>query len=177
VPAPERTTLDAIVSAGRHILESDGLDGLTMQAVAGRVGVKAPSLYKRVRDREALIGLVATAVADELGARLESAAPTVPAMARAFRSFAHDQPEGFRLVMSTSADPAALERASAPVLIVARELAGEPHALDAARLVTAWAVGFLTMELAGAFQLGGDLDAAFDYGVRNLERALQPKDA
>jgi hypothetical protein len=135
--------------------------------------VKAPSLYKRVRDRDALVRLVATAVAEDLGARLAAAEPTIPGLARAFRTFAHDRPEGFRLVISTSADPAALGRASAPVLGITRDLAGVSDGLAAARLVTAWAVGFLTMELAGAFQLGGDLDAAFDYGVRSLESAIR----
>ena len=42
---------------------------------------------------------------------------------------------------------------------------GADHALDAARLLTAWATGFVTMELAGAFRLGGDLDDAYDYGI------------
>ncbi|MDF2575814.1 MAG: TetR family transcriptional regulator, partial [Agromyces sp.] len=47
MPTPERTTLAEIVRAGRDQLESGGPDGLTMQAVALRVGVRAPSLYKR----------------------------------------------------------------------------------------------------------------------------------
>ena len=41
-----------------------------MQAIAERVGVRAPSLYKRVRDRDALLRLIAEATIDELGDRL-----------------------------------------------------------------------------------------------------------
>ena len=37
----------------------------------------------------------------------------------------------------------------------------------------AWANGFLNMELAGAFRLGGDVDQAFDFGVESLTRAIQ----
>ncbi len=59
-----------------------------------------------------------------------------------------------------------------PVLRAAAEVAGPEHALEAARTFTAWAHGFITMELAGAFNLGGDVDAAFDYGVERLSRAL-----
>ena len=54
MPTPERTSYAEIVAAGRDILEESGPTGLTMQSVAQRVGVRAPSLYKRVRDRDAL---------------------------------------------------------------------------------------------------------------------------
>ena len=50
---------------------------------------------------------------------------------------------------------------------------GTDAALEAARLVTAWATGFIEMELAGAFRLGGDLDRAFEYGLERLERGLR----
>ena len=68
MPTPERTSVDEIVSAARDLLEKDGLAGLTMQAVAHRVGVRAPSLYKRVQSRDRLIQLVAEATLTELRA-------------------------------------------------------------------------------------------------------------
>lgn len=172
MPAPERTSLDAIVAAGASILESDGLDAVTMNAVAARVGVKAPSLYKRVRDRDALIGLVSDAATRSLTQRLAEAEPTITGLAGAFRAFAHAEPAAFRLIMSPIADPELLGAASEPVLRLAAELVGPEEALPAARLLTAWVVGFLTMELSGAFRLGGDLDEAFSYGLERLERAI-----
>ncbi|HBF81970.1 MAG TPA: TetR family transcriptional regulator, partial [Streptomyces sp.] len=45
-------------------------------------------------------------------------------------------------------------------------------ALDAARLVTAWATGFIEMEISGAFRLGGDVDRAFEYGLAGVRRAV-----
>jgi AcrR family transcriptional regulator len=184
MPAPSRTSRDAILRAAAELLERDGLDHLTMQAVAERVGVRAPSLYKHVPGRDALVRLVAEDAARELGAALEAAAPrgTPPrtgleAAAFALRRFAHARPAAFRLVLNPGAetarpDPAVSRQAAATVLRLAGELAGPDQALPAARTITAWANGFLAMELADAFRLGGDVDEAFRFGVDALVRAL-----
>lgn len=174
MPARERTSTNEIIAAGRELLDDGGPAGLTMQAVATRVGVRAPSLYKRFRDRDALVSAVAASAVDDLGARLDAAGSDLPRLADAYRAFAHEHPEAFRLIFTASAPLEALDRAAAPVLRAARELVGDDRALDAARLFTAWATGFLQMELAGAFRLGGDVERAFDYGLDALARGLAP---
>jgi AcrR family transcriptional regulator len=184
VPTPARTSVDGIVAAGRSILDADGLDGLTMQRVASAVGVRAPSLYKRVRGRGDLIRLIANDVALELTRTLESAATNgnprldLRAIADAFRRWALAHPERYHLLFDRlpegeRVDPEVVVRSSAVLLRTALELAGEEHALEAARTVVAWANGFLNMELAGAFRLGGDVDQAFDYGVDRLTRSIE----
>jgi len=172
MPTPTRTTNEAVVAAARELLEAGGPAALTMQAVAGRVGVRAPSLYKRFQDRDALLAAVASATADELGARFEAAAPDLPQLAAVYREFAHRHPEAFRLIFTASVAPMALQRSVEPVIRTVAGMVGEDHALDAARLVTAWATGFLQLEIAGAFRLGGDIDAAFEYGLRTLIAGL-----
>jgi len=185
MPATARTTRDEIIAAGRDILESGGTGALTMQAVAERVGVKPPSLYKRVRDRDELLALVATATVGDLGDRLaarslqpdEEPREVLVRLAHTFRAFAHERPRGYGLIFGplpggAGPDVRSLERSSAPMLEVCAALVGEPHALDAARTMTAWANGFLAMELSGAFRLGPDLDRAFEYGLQVLARAL-----
>lgn len=172
MPTPERTSTEEIVAAGREILEVAGPSGLTMQAVADRVGVRAPSLYKRVRDRDALHAAVATASIDALTARLEAAGDDIGALAHTYRGFAQKHPEGFRLMFTIAAPHDALERSAAPLIRAASAMVGEEDALDAARLFTAWATGFLQMELSGAFRLGGDVDRAFDYGLRRLTAGM-----
>ena len=177
MPTPDRTSLSEIVEAGRDLLEEAGPTGITMQNVAARVGVRAPSLYKRVRDLDALREAVNTANLNELADQVVAADTSLEALARAFRAFAHARPEGFRLLFAAGAPVAALGRASVPVIDRARELVGEDHALDAARLITAWATGFVSMELAGAFRLGGDVDQAFEYGIETLNRGLTARRA
>lgn len=183
MPAPERTTLDAIVEAGLALLEEAGPEALTMQAVAQRVGVRAPSLYKRVRSRADLVRLVTEATVRDLGDELARAAGDAdPAaelrtLGRALRTFAHARPAGYHLVFAPApddarADPALLAAASAPVLDTVERLVGPRDALAAARTLTAWAHGFVSMELAGAFRLGGDVDVAFEYGLGRVVGAL-----
>lgn len=172
MPTPDRTSLEQIIAAGREILDATGPASVTMQAVATRVGVRAPSLYKRVRDREALLSAIAESIIDELTARLDAADADLTDIAGAYRSFAQQQPEAFRLMFSAAAPHAALQRSAAPLIRASTALVGEEDALDAARLFTAWATGFLQMELSGAFRLGGDVDRAFGYGLNRLIAGL-----
>lgn len=173
MPTPVRTTNEKIVQAALEILETNGVDGLTMLAVAERVGVRAPSLYKRFKGREALLVATAESSIDDLAARLEDAAPDLERLARSCRGFAHERPEAFRLMFTASAPYAALRRSSAPVLRSVGAVVGDDQALSAARLFTAWLTGFIQMELAGAFRLGGDVEEAFDYGFRHLITGLE----
>lgn len=179
MPTPAQTSLAEIVRAGRDAIEDGGLDALTMNRVAAAVGVRAPSMYKRLRDRDELIRLVAEDVARDLSSCLDEAATTgdpstdLRALLVTARDFAHRHPEGYALVYTRLPQPSrpdreVLARASAALLRTTATLAGEEQALPAARTLVAWLHGFVTMELANAFRLGGDVDAAFEYGVDRL---------
>lgn len=176
MPTPDRTSLAAIVHAAADLLEQSGLAGVTMQAVAQRVGVRAPSLYKRVPSRDRLIQLVAETTITELAGRLDAAVGPVE-LADTLRAIGHERPAAFQLIMTPGPGvPAVGEEyvraASAAILRVAGDLAGEDHALEAARTFTAWASGFISMELNGGFNLGGDLQTAWNYGVDRIVQAI-----
>lgn len=172
MPAPERTSYAEIVAAGRELLEESGPSGVTMQKIADRVGVRAPSLYKRVRDRDALITAVAVATLEELMVRLEQSDRSLEGLGHAYRAFAHERPEGFRLLFTTSLPQTEIDRSGEIIVESMARVVGAERALDAARLVTAWATGFVQVELAHAFRLDGDVEAAFEYGLATLRRGL-----
>jgi AcrR family transcriptional regulator len=182
-PARARTSREEIVAAGRACLEAGGVDAVTMVAVAERVGIRAPSLYKWYPDRGSLLAAIAGAALEELGEALMplsldvDPASGVRRVAAAYRTFAHTHQRTYGLLFmelpSGSRPPAeANARASAPLVGLTERLVGPEHALEAARVVTAFAHGFVSMELSGAFRLGGDIDRAFRYGIDVLVDAL-----
>lgn len=182
MPAPARTGRDQIVAAASELLEEAGADGVTMQAVAGRVGVQPPSLYKHVRHRADLLAAVVDAAVGEVTERLGTASVDEPrasivAQVEAMRRFAHERPHAYALVMGASPDlprptPEVMGVSLRSLLVATGALAGEAHALDAARLVVAWANGFITMELSDALRMGGDIDAAWAWGLRRIVGAI-----
>ena len=186
-PALARTSDEAIVSAARNLLEEGGLDAVTMQAVADRVGVRAPSLYKHVAGRTALIGAIAEDVLADLDATLRPAieatdpADAVRIAARNYRAFARRSPGAYQLLFSrllpqARPSPESIAAGAAGVLLIAERLVGSGHALEAARLLTAFVHGFASMELADAFRLGGDVDAAFEYALATILQGLSDRE-
>jgi hypothetical protein len=138
-----------------------------------------------VRSRNELVGLIAEATVHDLGERLDAVVTAGGAdarrdlgeLARAFRAFAHARPAGYHLIFAPGPDATrpnldSLVRASAPVMRVAADLVGPDDAIEAARMIASWANGFISMELAGAFRFGGDIDRAYEFGIAHLADAL-----
>lgn len=184
MPALSKTGREQIITAGRELLEEGGTDAVTMYAVAQRVGVRAPSLYKYVRDRRDLLAEVVSATVAELTGRLEAvvddADPRVSIVLQMseLRRFAHERPHGYPLLFGVvpgvprpSAE--ATERSLRPLLSATTALLDAGTALHGARLVTAWANGFITMELAGAMRIGGpDIEGAWEWGLQRIVAAV-----
>lgn len=178
MPAPAKITGDQLRATTAVLVEDLGPTAVSMRLVADRLGVRAPSLYKHVADREALLGLVRDGAIADIGSAMAAAereAPTADpaerlrAHAHAVRRYAHRRPQAFGLVFQPSHLPqSAPETLVASISLLLRacdELVGPQRALEAARTLTAWLTGFISMENAAAFQLDGDVDEAFTYGA------------
>ncbi|MGV8966883.1 MAG: TetR/AcrR family transcriptional regulator [Cellulomonas sp.] len=60
-----RLTATSIIAEAAALADETGFDGVTLSAVARRLGVQTPSLYSHVRDRAALLdGITALALAE-----------------------------------------------------------------------------------------------------------------
>ena len=183
MPAVAKVSDEEIVRAARRLVERAGVDGCSMQAVADAVGVRAPSLYNRFAHRSALLGAVARQLFAELGARLETAAArpgpdsALRAMADSYRAFARAHPHLYALMFSSelprdAAHDEARRAAAQPILTRLQDWVGPARALPTARVLTAFVHGFVSMELAGAFRLGGNVDEAFAHGLELLLSAI-----
>ena len=157
---------------------------MTMQAVADAVGVRAPSLYKRFPSRQALIRAIAQDVAAELDAvvapalRVDDSSEAIRVVATRYRAFAKRSPGAYQLLFTSllpAANPTAQANAaaSAGILALGERLVGRERALEAARLLTAFVHGFVSLELAGAFRLGGDVEEAYRFAVDSIVEGLR----
>jgi len=160
-----------IATAARALLEESGPAALTLRALADRIGIKAPSLYKHFPDKKAVeVELVAQFLAEAAEA-METAVAREPgspmALARAYRAYALAHPYLYCLAnerpLPRASLPAGLEdRTAAPVL---RVCAGDG---DLARAFWAFAHGMVVLEIHGRFPPGADLTPAWEKGVRSL---------
>ncbi len=73
-PLKPLITREAAVQAAIALLDRDGLDALSVQAVARGMSVTAPSLYYHFKDKDELLQLVARALLREVGASSETVA-------------------------------------------------------------------------------------------------------
>jgi AcrR family transcriptional regulator len=176
MPTPPKTSRVEIIAAAGNLLSRHGVDALTMQAVADSVGVRAPSLYKHFADRSALLREVEQAAVAELEKVIQTAAKpkddrgALKSIANAFRRFAREHPSQYNLIFTLQAGDAdsqsARRRALHPVLQRLESCLGNPElAFLRARVLTAFLHGFVSMETAGAFKLGGNIDHAFAAGL------------
>ncbi|HEY6739211.1 MAG TPA: TetR/AcrR family transcriptional regulator, partial [Actinopolymorphaceae bacterium] len=106
-------TLTAIKQAARDLVRSEGPDGIGLRAVARRLDLTAPALYRYVASHQDLIDLVVADVYDELCAVLEDAVARAPedpgvqleAASRAFRRWALAHRPEFGLVFAHPIPP------------------------------------------------------------------------
>ena len=187
MPARPKTSDAEIIATTRALLERKGKDGFAMSEIAEAVGIRTPSLFSRFAGRADLLDKVELALwqvlADELKAATKgldvSARPreTLTAQAHAYRAFAKANPNGYALmfdprVQQSRAGQEVRAAALAPCAPAFVAIVGESKALAAARVLTPFLHGFVSMELSQAFRLGGGLDDAFETGVASIIRGF-----
>lgn len=166
--APELTPrAREIVAAARELLEAEGPEALSMRRVAERVGIRAPSIYKHLPDKQALEAALISAGFEEWAEAFKGETPED--VGRAYRAYALAHPHLYRLMTERPLprerlSPGVEERAARPIV---EAVGGDEHA---ARAAWAFAHGMTILELNGRFPAGADLDAAWATGMRAFRR-------
>ena len=163
-----------------------------MGELAGRLGVRKPSLYNHVAGAGDLKRELALVVLREMGRSLSRAAvgkagdEGLFALAQAYRRFVKERPglyeatvRSYRLYEPDDAEFGAAEaEAFEPVSAVLAScgVRGEEAAVHAARGLRSIAHGFATLEQAGGFGMSLDPDESFRRLVRAFADGLRPEE-
>ncbi|MCA9859101.1 MAG: TetR/AcrR family transcriptional regulator [Thermomicrobiales bacterium] len=101
-----------ILAAAQHIIRTQGMDALSLRAIAKAVGVTAPALYEYFDSKDAILrGLfvqgaeLMLSLVDEQVASRPPGIETLREILHGYRQFARDEPDYFRLLFGT-VDPA-----------------------------------------------------------------------
>lgn len=169
-----------VVDEAAELADEVGLEGLTLAALAERLGVRQPSLYKHLDSLAGLRRSISLQAKGELGDVLlraavgRSGADAITAMAGAYRAWALEHPARYTAAQwiagpedeeDTAASLGAIQVISD--VLTAYELRGD-DAIDAIRAFRSTLHGFVSLEAAGSFGLDRDLDRSFDRLVRGF---------
>ncbi|GIJ29351.1 transcriptional regulator [Micromonospora qiuiae] len=174
-----------VVRAAAQLADEVGYEKLTLAALASRLGVALPSLYKHIKGADALaqkLSALATAeIADEMmtAAAGRSGADALRAVAVAYRSYARRHPGRYPTSQRVPdpADPEHLAAGERAVGVVYAILQGYgidgAAAVDAVRMFRAAVHGFVSLEATGGFGLPREVDRSFDQMIAALDIALR----
>lgn len=160
----DRLSRRRVLEAALRIVDSEGLNALTMRRLGRELGVEAMSLYRHVPNKDALLdGIVELIVLEiEVPAHVDGDwKEAARQIVRSYRRAAHSHPNAFPLVtMRPLNTPEGLRRLDATFEILRRAGLDEPTAIVAFRTLASYTRGFALEEVTGraigAEPLGSD---------------------
>jgi AcrR family transcriptional regulator len=177
-------TTSRVVEAAEDVADELGLENLTLAAVAPRLGVRMPSLYKHVAGIDELQRLMSVHAKNETADVLaratagKSGPQALLAMLDTWRTWAKAHPGRYATtVRAPDKDEVEDTEASNAVLniiyaaLASYRLQGD-DAVNAVRLLRAHFHGFISLERAEGFKFPNDIDHSFDLLVGALHQML-----
>jgi AcrR family transcriptional regulator len=161
-----------------------GLARLTLAALADRLGVRQPSLYKHIDSMAGLHRDIAVQAKRDLGAVLarasvgRSGAEAITSMSHAYRDWARAHPARYEAstLMPAPGDVEDETVSFEAVQLIADVLAAYnlegDDAIDAIRAFRSTLHGFVSFETSGSFAMNADVDRSFDRLVHGFIVAL-----
>ena len=160
----------AIVAAAADLVEETSYDGLTLAALAARLGVKSPSLYNHVEGIEDVRRRLAAQVGERMRDAIRGAAvgrsqdEALRTIAHEYRHFAAVHPQLYRIFLGGRRrgddQPLDVVRTTLHQILAAYQLRPGVEA-DFIRSFHSAMYGFIALEAAGAFT-AENVDASYD---------------
>jgi AcrR family transcriptional regulator len=174
-----------VVAAAAELVDSAGVDALTLAALAERLHVRIPSLYNHITGldglRRELALLAMRGLADALGRATigKSGDAAIFALGNAYRGYATSHPGLYAMLQRVppNADDEIRAVSFAPVEVTLAVLAGfgleGDEAIHATRALRSALHGFVLLETAGGFALNVSVDESFVRLLAMLARGLR----
>ena len=172
----ERLTRERVIDAGMRVMDTEGLDAVSMRRVAREVGVEAMSLYNHVRDKDDLLQGICDRVMldfefpEETGYWVEMC----KAGARSWRRVLQAHPDVMRLFAETHgpspASPGSLLPTEFALGLLRAGGLSDRDTVQAFHVFGGYIQGFVMMEGGAIRKASGD-HAAFS---QELTHALPP---
>lgn len=181
-------SLNNLVTIAATLADSQGLEQVTLAAVAAEAGVRTPSLYNHVNGLPGLRRELAIYGIRELGKRLGNAAigkaedDAIAAIAIAFRSFVNERPGVYEATLKAPDldDPVIQTEAAHVYDILFRVMQpyqlGEEGTVHAVRGLRSLAHGFATLEAAKGFGMAVSMDESYRIMIRIFLQGLKRQD-
>lgn len=179
-------TAAAVVDAAAGIADEIGLAQLSMGAVAARLGVKTPSLYKHVDGSADLVHRIAVLATTELGDAVRDATQgraggeALAAAAQATRAYITRHPGRYAATVDLRPtgpdDPltVAAERSLRSYTAVLHGYRLDPEQeIHALRTLRSMLHGFVILEVGGGFQYATDIGTSFAWMTALLDQGLR----
>ena len=190
---PRRKLLDknTVVNAAADLINRDGLDALTLNRLAGILGIRTPSLYNHIDGMAGLMHELALLNIRRLAERLgtvamgRSGSAGLVAVAEAYRAYIKENPGLYLSSLRASGNQGspdtelqAGEESVVRIVLAMLDSLGlsDADAIHAARALRSAVHGFTTLEIAGGFGIRLDLDESFARLIGMLVAGLQPSE-
>jgi AcrR family transcriptional regulator len=173
-----------VIEEAERMIDEPDAPPLTLAALAGRLGVKQPSLYKHIDGIDGLRRSIAIRAKLELADVMARAAigkaggDAITSMSRSYRTWAAAHPGRYPATVRAPLpgdeddEAASLEATKVAFDIMAGLGLTGDDAIDAIRALRAVLHGFVTLEAGEGFGLPADIDRSFDRAIAGLVSSL-----
>ena len=180
-------TGDSVVASEAELADEIGYQGVTMGLLAGRLGVRTPSLYKHVGSLADVQHRLATLAMTELGEVIRDAVQgragldALASLLTAVRTYVTAHPGRYLATIGaefTGPDDPLLAAGTRVINSIAAVLRGygisEEEMDHALRTIRSTMHGFAMLEASRGFQWDADPDESFAWMIGFIDRGLRP---